>query len=129
MREHESEFNSSGATLAAIGLGDLRYACLFRDETGITFPLLVDSERIAYKAAELKSGNLFHVFFRENSESRARAKASGFRQHRLGKDPFQLGASFIFGPGNRDLFVRLNRTFGDNADPKTLLSVLARNSA
>jgi hypothetical protein len=129
LREHESEFNSSGATLAAIGLGDLRYACLFRDETGITFPLLVDSERIAYKAAELKSGNLFHVFFRENSEGRARAKAGGFRQHRLGKDPFPLGASFIFGPGNRDLFVRLNRTFGDNADPKSLLSVLTRDSA
>lgn len=129
MREHESDFKQTGATLAAIGLGDLRYACLFREETGITFPLLVDSERTAYKAAELKSGNLFHVFFRENSKARARAKAGGFRQHRLGKDPFQLGASFIFGPGNRDLFVHLNRTFGDDADPKALLSVLAGNSA
>lgn len=129
MREHESDFKQTGATLAAIGLGDLRYACLFREETGITFPLLVDSERTAYKAAELKSGNLFHVFFRENSRARARAKAGGFRQQGLGKDPFQLGASFIFGPGNRDLFVHLNRTFGDDADPKALLSVLAGNSA
>jgi hypothetical protein len=129
LREHESEFKQTGATLAAIGLGDLRYARLFREETGITFPLLVDSERIAYKAAELKSGNLFHVFFRKNNEARARAKANGFRQHQLGKDPFQLGASFIFGRGNRDLFVHLNRTFSDNADPKVLLSVLVGDSA
>ena len=129
MREHQSEFNQTGATLAAIGLGDLRYARLFRDETDITFPLFVDSERIAYKTAELKSGNLFHVFFGTNSKARARAKADGFRQHRLGRDPFQLGASFIFGPGNRDLFVHLNRTFGDNADPKALLSVLVGHSA
>jgi hypothetical protein len=124
LREHEGEFKQTGATPAAIGLGDLRYACLFREETGITFPLFVDSERIAYQAAELKSGNLFHVFFRANSKARVRAKADGFRQHRLGRDPFQLGASFIFGPGNRDLFVHLNQTFGDNADPKALLSVL-----
>ena len=128
MREHESEFKRTGATLAAIGLGDLRYARLFREETGITFPLLVDSERIAYKAAELKSGNLFHIFFRENGKARARAKANGFTQHQLGKDPFQLGASFIFGPGNRDLFIHLSRTFGDNADPQALLSVLVGRS-
>jgi len=102
----------------------MHYARVFREETGITFPLLVDSERIAYKAAELKSGNLFHIFRRENAEARARAKAGGFKQHRLGNNPFQLGASFILGPGNRDLFVHLNRTFGDDADPNALLRAL-----
>jgi hypothetical protein len=122
------EINEAGATLAAIGLGDMHYACTFREETGITFPLLVDSERIAYKAAELKSGNLFHIFRRENAEARSRAKAGGFNQHRLGKNPFQLGASFIFAPGNRDLYVHFNRTFGDDADPKVLLCALTNRS-
>ena len=122
------EIKQAGATLAAIGLGDMHYAQVFREETGITFPLLVDSKRIAYKAAELKSGNLFHIFRRENAEARARAKAAGFKQHRLGENPFQLGASFIFGPGNRDLFVHFNRTFGDNADPKALLYALTNRS-
>jgi len=125
LREHESEIKQAGATLAAIGLGDMNYARLFREETGITFPLLVDAERAAYQAAELKSANLFHLFRRENKEARGRAKRAGHRQHALGKNPFQLGASFIFAPGNRDLFVHQSRTFGDNADPKTLLSVLS----
>ena len=125
MREHEHEFKQAGATLAAIGLGDLNYARLFREETGITFPLLVDAERTAYKAAQLKSANLFHIFRRDNTEARSRAKAAGHRQHRLGKDPFQLGASFIFAPGNHDLFVHLSQTFADNADPRTLLAVLS----
>jgi alkyl-hydroperoxide reductase/thiol specific antioxidant family protein len=106
----------------------MHYARLFREETGITFPLLVDSERTAYKAAELKSGNLFHILRRDNAEARARARTGGFRQHRLGKNPFQLGASFIFGPGNCDVFAHLNRTFGDNADPKALLSALASDA-
>jgi hypothetical protein len=125
LREHESKFKQIGATLAAIGLGDMNYARLFREETGITFPLLVDTERTAYQAAELKSANLLHLLRKENAEARARAKRSGHRQHHLGKNPFQLGASFIFAPGNRDLYAHLSRTFGDNAAPEMLLSVLS----
>ena len=125
MREHESEFSHAGASLAAIGMGDMSYARLFRDETGITFPLLVDANRAAYQAAELGSANLFHILRRDNFQARARAKAAGHRQHRLGENPFQLGASFVFAPGNRDVFVHLSRTFGDNADPKTLLSAIS----
>jgi hypothetical protein len=124
LRAHEQQFNQAGATLAAVGLGDMNYARMFREETGISFPLLVDAGRQAYKAAELKSGNLFHIFRSDNSKARARAKAAGHRQHRLGKDPFQLGASFVFAPGNRDLYVHISQTFGDNADPKDLLSAV-----
>lgn len=124
MREHEDEFREAGASLAAVGLGDMSYARLFREESGITFPLLIDPERKAYKAAQLKSASVFHIFRRDNSEARARAKAAGYRQHRLGKNPFQLGASFVFGPGNRDFFIHLNRTFSDDADPQELLAAL-----
>lgn len=125
LRAHEDEFKNAGSTLAAIGLGDLRYAQLFREETGITFPLLVDAERTTYRAVGLKSANLLHLLRRDNAKARAGARAGGFRQHRLGKDPFQLGASFVFAPGNRDLFVHVNQTFSDDADLKALLSVLA----
>ena len=128
MREHEKEFSQAGATLAAIGLGDMNYARLFREEAEIAFPLLVDADRVVYRAAGLKSGNLFHLLRRDNAEARARAKAAGHRQHQLGEHPFQLGASFIFAPGNRDVFAHLSKTFGDNADPMTLLSALRANS-
>ena len=125
MREHQQQFQQAGATLAAIGLGDMNYARAFREETGITFPLLVDADRAAYCTAELKSGNLLHLLRRDNAEARARAKAAGHHQHHLGRNPFQLGASFVFAPGNRDLFVHLSRTFGDNAKPEGLLSALS----
>jgi hypothetical protein len=124
LREHEDDFRSAGARLAAVGLGDMHYARLFCDEAGIKFPLLVDTERKAYKAAALKSGNVFHIFRRDNAKARARARGAGYKQHQLGKDPFQLGASFVFGPGNRDLFIHLSSTFGDNANPMDLLAVL-----
>ena len=121
MRAHEPEFTQKGAALAAIGLGDLRYARLFRAETGIDFPLLVDEQRQAYRAAGLGSASLLHVFRKENVAAR---KTSGHRQARVGKNPFQLGGSFVFAPGNVDRYVHVSRTFGDNAPISALVSAL-----
>ena len=123
MCEHEDAFAS--ATLAAVGLGDARYASLFREETGIPFPLLVDAERRAYKVAGLKSASLLHLLRRDNARARARAKAGGHSQHRLGKNPFQLGGSFVFAPGNVDLYAHLSQTFGDNAPISALIEAVS----
>ena len=124
LREHEQAFQEKRARLAAIGLGDRHYARLFREDTGITFPLLVDEQRAAYRVAGLRSGNLFHIFRRENKAARKRANAAGLRQYGLGKNPFQLGGSFVFGPGNVDRFAHLSETFSDNAAVSALLAAL-----
>ena len=109
-----------------MGLGDRNYARQFREEAGIQFPLLVDEERKTYRAAGLRSANLFHIFRRSNAEARARARREGHRQLRLGRNPFQLGGSFVFGPGNVDLFCHVSETFGDNASPEDLLRAVRR---
>jgi hypothetical protein len=128
LRDTYADFRSAGAQIAAIGLGDRRYARAFREETGIPFPLLVDEGREAYRAAGLRSGTLLHLLRRDNFEARARAKAAGHKQHRLGRNPFQLGGSFVFGPGNVDRFAHLSETFGDNASPQSLLAAVRSNS-
>ncbi len=124
MRDHEQAFRDKGARLVAIGLGDAHYAEVFREETGITFPLLIDAERQAYRAVGLLNGSLLHVFRRDNSLARKRARTAGHRQHKLGKNPFQLGGSFVFGPGNVDLYMHVSQTFGDNASPSDLLAAI-----
>jgi hypothetical protein len=129
LREYETRFHDEGAQLAAVGLGDFTYANLFREETGITFPLLVDEKRIAYRAAGLKAANILHILRRDNANARARARLAGHRQHPAGQNPFQLGADFVFGPGNRDVYAYLSSTFGDNASPEMLLDALRGNSA
>ena len=135
MREHEAEFNHKGARVAAIGLGDKNYGHLFREETGITFPLLIDEERIAYRVAGLGFGNPFHIFRADNMAHRRRARRNGHRQHmnKLGnwigildhdKNPFQLGGSFVFSQDNRDLYAHVSKTFGDNASISELLAAI-----
>jgi hypothetical protein len=124
LREHEQAFRDKGAALAAIGLGDRNYARLFREETGIAFPLLIDEQREAYRIAELRNANLLHLLRPDNAEARKRARAAGHRQVKLGQNPFQLGGSFVFGPGNVDRFAHISETFGDNAAIPTLLAAL-----
>jgi len=135
LREHEEEFSHKGARIAAIGLGDKNYGHVFREEAGITFPLLIDEERIAYRVAELGVANVFHVLRADNMAARKRAWKGGHRQHvgKLGnwigmldhdKNPFQLGGSFVFSPDNRDLYAHVSKTFGDNASISELLAAI-----
>jgi hypothetical protein len=124
LREHEQAFRNKGANLVAIGLGDDVYARHFREDTGIAFPLLVDEKREAYRTLELRSASLLHLLRKDNALARKRAKAGGHRQHKLGKDPLQLGGSFVFGPGDVDRFAHVSETFGDNSSPADLLAAL-----
>jgi AhpC/TSA antioxidant enzyme len=126
LRDQEAGFRARGARLAAIGLGDLEYARAFRREAGITFPLLVDAERQAYRAAELRSAPLLHALRPDNIVGGLRARAAGHRQHRKGPNPFQLGGSFVFGPGDVDRYAHVSQTFGDTAPVSALLAVLDR---
>ena len=126
MRDHEAEFRARGAGLVAIGLGGAEYARVFREESWIGFPLLVDAERQAYRAAELRSATLGHLLRRDNFVARRRARAAGHRQGKLGSNPFQLGGSFVLGPGDVDRYAHVSQTFGDNAPVSALLAALAR---
>ena len=126
MREHQEAFAAAGARLAAVGLGDRHYAQLFREETGVGFPLLVDEERLAYQRAHLRRASVLHLFRSENATARTRARNAGHRQHRLGPNPFQLGGSFVFGPGNVDVYAHVSKTFGDHASVDDLLGAARR---
>jgi hypothetical protein len=124
LREHEQDFRKKGAGLVAVGLGDVAYARHFREDTKIDFPLLIDEKREAYGAIALRKASLLHLLRKDNAAYRKRAKAAGHRQHRLGKDPLQLGGSFVFAPGNVDRFVHVSETFGDNASPTDILAAI-----
>jgi len=102
----------------------MNYARIFRAETGITFPLLVDEKREAYDAAQLERASVLHILRRDNARARKRAKEAGHRQHRFGKNPLQLGGSFVFAPGNVDRYTHISKTFGDNAPLAELLAAI-----
>jgi hypothetical protein len=124
LRDHQREIEAARAGVAAVGLGGREYAAEFRAETGISFPLLIDETRAASRAAGLRKGTLWELLLPFNAAARARAKREGHRQHKLGKDPFQLGGTFVFAPGDRDLYVHRAKTYGDVAATEDLLQAI-----
>lgn len=128
MRDAEAAFRQKGANIVAIGLGGVDYARHFRDETRINFPLLIDNDSKVHKAVGLRKANVLHLLRSDNAAARKRAKSAGHRQHTFGKDPFQLedpfqlGGTFIFGPGNVDRFRHISETFSDNASMDDLIN-------
>ena len=89
----------------------------------------MDADRAAYRAAGLGSASLLHVLRPDNIVAGLRARAAGHRQHRKGPNPFQLGGSFVFGPGNVDRYAHVSRTFGDNAPVSALVAALDRSQS
>jgi len=62
----------------------------------------------------------------DNFAARDRARVAGHEQHKLGKNPFQLRGSFVFGPGEVERFAHFSETFGDNAAVEELLAAIAQ---
>jgi hypothetical protein len=124
LRDHEEALRAGGALLAAVGLGDRRYAAAFRDEAHIGFPLLVDEPRLAYRAAGLLVASPLDILRPAVVAAGLRAARAGHRQGRTGQNPMQLGGSFVFGPGDVDLHVHVSSTFADNAPPDVLLAAV-----
>jgi hypothetical protein len=124
LRDHASELRALGASVAAVGVGGAFYARGFRDDAKIDFPLLVDEELAAYRAAGLGKGKIWEALSPANTVARLKAFAAGHRYGKPGQDPLQLGGSFVLAPGDEDLFVHRARTFGDNAPVEKLVEAV-----
>jgi len=122
LRGHEAEIEERGARLIAVGTGDERYARAFIDDEKIGFPVLLDEEGEAAEIASLKRGNAFELAGPRTAGAVLRATAAGHRQHRTGKRPRQLGATFVIGPGD---VMRYEHLDGDVTDHAPIEEVLA----
>jgi hypothetical protein len=125
LRDRAGDFEAAGARVVLVGLGGGEATATFRREERIPFLLLVDPDRVAYRAARLRSGGITDLLRPSNVSKTLEARRQGFRQGKTGAHPMQLGGSFVLGPGNRDLLLRPARTFGDNASPQELLAALS----
>jgi peroxiredoxin len=122
LRGSYQEIRDKGAELVAIGTGDARYARAFIDDEDIPFPVLLDDEGDAAEAAAVKRGGMFDLAGPKTVVGALKATAAGHRQHKTGRRPRQLGATFVVGPGD---VVRYEHIDGDVSDHAPIEDVLA----
>ena len=128
MREHEEEFEAKGAKIVAVGTGDERYARAFIDDEKIDFPVLLDEEGEAAEIAELPNGGWFQLAGPKTMPGVLKATAAGKRQHRIGKRPKQLGATFVIGAGDVVLYEHIDGDVSDHAPFEEIIAALEETS-
>ena len=100
MRGEIDGIRAAGAELVVVGSGRPWHAKAFRDEHGLDFPLRVDPELAAYRAAGLRRGAWRTLGPRVLAHA-ARAFGRGFRQGAVQGDPWQQGGVFLVKPAAR----------------------------
>ena len=116
MRDHHDEITGRGAELVAIGTGNVSYARSFVEEEQLAFPVLVDDDGAAARAAAVPKMNFFKLLANPNSrKAMARARAAGHRIHKSGRRVTQLGATFVIGPGDEVRYAHVDVDSSDHA--------------
>jgi peroxiredoxin len=115
VRDAYEDIKATGAEVVAIGTGNARHAREFVEEENIPFPVLVDDDAEAARAASVKRGSAWKILGPETYGASLRAWRAGHKIHKPGKRTFQLGATFVVGAGDRVRYEYLDENTADHA--------------
>ena len=125
MRDSYDEITRAGAGIVAVGTGDVRYAQAFVADERIPFPVLVDDDGEAARAAAVQRVNFATLLLDPRSLKGARrAHRAGFRVMKSGKRVNQLGATFVVGPGSKFRYEHVDAHTADHAPLSEVLAAL-----
>jgi peroxiredoxin len=125
LRSRYDEITGAGAEVVAVGTGDERYAQAFVTEEDVPFPVLVDDDGAAARAASIKKVNPFTLVLDPRAAAGAlQAWRDGFRIKKSGKRVNQLGATFVIGPGSKVRYEHLDDHTADHAPLDEVLAAL-----
>ena len=115
MRDAYEDIKAAGAEVVAIGTGNKAHAIEFVEEENIPFTVLVDDDADAARAASVKRGSAWKILGPETYGDSIRTWRAGHRIHKPGKRTFQLGATFVVGPGDALRYEYLDENTADHA--------------
>ncbi len=123
MLPHRPEIAALGAQLVFVSTGGAHFARAFAEERGVEGPVLIDEDRVAYKALSLQRsfGSTFSV---GAVKAGRRAAAAGFRQGRTQGDAWQQGGVFVVMPDGSVPFSHASAFAGDHPDEAAVMAAL-----
>ena len=114
LNEDRESFDEVGAPLTVIGQGTPANAAWFRDEFGLGMDLLVDTDRLAYRAAGTKMATFMELLGPSQViRGLRRGRDSGVRQGRTVGHPAQLGGLMLVTPEGEVPWTHLSDDAGD----------------
>jgi AhpC/TSA antioxidant enzyme len=129
LRERYEEIRRHGAEVVAVGTGDPSYARAFVADEAIPFPVLVDDDGRAARAAAVPSSSFLGMFHPRTWAATRDTWRRGYRIQRAGKRVTQLGATFVVGPGPQVRYAHLDSDSTDHAPLDDVIAALERPGA
>lgn len=124
LADRYGEVRESGAEVAAIGTGSVRYAQAFVEDDRIPYAVLVDDDGLAARAAQVRSTSFLGMFHPRTWGATVESWRRGFRIHKAGKRVTQLGATFVIAPGPTLLYAHVDSDSADHAPVAEVLAAL-----
>jgi peroxiredoxin len=125
LRGSYDEIRRRDGEVVAVGTGSVRYAAAFVADEDVPFPVLVDDDARAARAASVRRVGLFRLLTDGRSrEGAKRARAAGHRIHKAGRRVTQLGATFVVGPGEQVRYEHVDDHSADHAPIDDVLAAL-----
>jgi len=126
LRDEYPDLQAHGIEVVAIGTGNRAYAAAFTADEHIPFPVLVDDDAAAARAASVRKVGMVRLLTdRRSWAGTRRARAAGHAIHKAGKRVTQLGATFVIGPGPQVRYAHVDEHSADHAALDEVLAAVA----
>ena len=120
MHRHRDRF---GDRLRLVGMGTPAHAQAFKEQTGVTFPILLSPDKQAYEAMDLERASTAAVFSPRGAlKSLGRARFQPLRAPE--QDWHQLGGTFVIAPGGEVVLAHRSAFPGDEPDLDAVAAAL-----
>jgi alkyl-hydroperoxide reductase/thiol specific antioxidant family protein len=130
LHRDRDRFAAAGAHLALIGQGAPAMARDFQRSHDVDLPILIDAERVAYRAAGTKQANVAELFSPGVVLRGVRAGlAAGLRQGRTAGDAAQLGGVLVVAPDGSIPYAHLAEDASDNPPNAEVIEAVERLAA
>lgn len=86
--------------------------------------MLLDEDGVAAEIAGMKRFSAAGLLSPRQVGAGIRSTLKGHRQHNAGRRPFQLGATFVIGPGNVLKYADYEDFAGDHADLDEVIAAI-----
>lgn len=86
--------------------------------------MLLDEDGVAAEIADMKTFSATKLLSPSQIGAGIRSALKGHRQQNAGRRPFQLGATFVIGPGNVLKYADYEDFAGDHADLDAVIAAI-----
>ena len=125
MNRDRDELAAAGARLVVVGQGTPMNAAHFRERFELDLELLVDTDRVGYKAAGTKVATVSELLSpRVVARGLRRSRDSGVFQGSIDGHPAQLGGLMLVMPGNDVPWVHLSDDASDYPPNEEVLAAV-----